>query len=1432
MSSYDEIAPDAISPGDFTSGLNTTPDRPLKHLDTVVALYDFPGTQNSHLPLNLGDTVFVLSKSPSGWWDGVIVAQNGELLRGWFPKNYVRSVNYVQPVLNKLKSNKEIDSITAANTAANVLIPSFTTLLQKNLIESEKSSTGSNTRKNSVVSFASSDTSDKQSSSQSQPQSQLQSQQIQSSAPPTLNLTSFPTSASTSQSSNQSQNNSLQPAPQTHLPSTSSSSYHQQSVTTITSDFKGEDSVFNTVDDVEKIIEDFRENDKDFEGQLTWIGKITSEGNWVYYNEKLDIYSSNLPLSTYDSKRDFDLHLEIPSMKNLLDVSVISTSPYGENPLSQNEPNHRSGSNSSVFTVSENIPGGTGAAHTTSEDGVGSSSLKSRHSHNSREDLKRESNASSVNSQGSGNSLYHHFHQPFFAMENLFYKHPGDISSWTALGEKFQFLLDLSWRALQENNKQLFSTHFTRLNKMISILFSCLRLQHNDYVGTKYERTIRRKLKKIAACYTRIYTNGLLHLSVMHYNSSLDSKLFSLDMTKLNKSTSPAETAMNSVSSQTTVVPNNNRSLRSLSQATQPLSPTSQVVSNQSVTVSQLENEEIMTSKLKELTHDPQANDHSSESYTNQLEEDVISLRSNIKQLVKIFVKITEEKRVWKHDYNGGSDTSDDEGEDRSNTLPQIYPRFIAGEFNGGNWCNPFFSQSNPVLNASGDELKNRYHSKIIIDRDAYKSILNFSQEMKKLSEDTMKYLDPKVQHNYFNDQLKGERNTHILRLIYKFLYYAGSVVDILEAFDFTVFCLIKRYKSNEEDVGIPSNNNDSNSNKNNSNLTFDYPVVLEFFQYKQHFHDLISEIVMATQSLTLEDPEVFKGMHGEDELLYDRDIMRDPKEKAAKLLLNILLEETTKVKGDAISLNADVLMSKSLDDGINFLDSILSLIQQLIDERETILNYATRVMHDDFNVQLLVIERNNTISSDKSDEYFSGGGQAEQGAAVMSSGNKKRDNTPWFLEGDEEYDLLLDIKGNIKGGSKEALIAHLTRHDLYDVNFNSAFLFTFPTIMSLSELISLLIVRYNIEAPEGLSYEEYNTWINKKQIPIRNRVLTLMKVLIEKFWAASFSKNKSVLKKWLQFIQTTPTVQNISTGKLVSSHLQKLLQGDIIYIEREPIIPNTKPPAPLVKGSLIPKKMKLLDIDYIELARQLTIREFKLYAKINKYTCLSKVWGRKSGINESIEDITNFIKSSNQLTNYAAYMILRKQEIRKRVQLIRFFVQVAEKCRQYNNYSSMTAIISALYSSPIHRLKKTWKLVSPDTLSHLQNMNKLMNSSRNFNEYRDVLKFIGSEPCVPFFGVYLSDLTFIFHGNSDILMNRSRMVNFAKRAKTFEIVTAMERFKYNGYNFLVVKEIQQYLDSWFGKCPTIDAQYQLSLNLEPKEVVKPGGNFRLSKSR
>ncbi|CUM65452.1 uncharacterized protein PRCAT00003091001 [Priceomyces carsonii] len=1294
MSSYiDEVAPDDTSSNyDNKSLLGNE----VKHLDTVIALYDFPGTQASHLSLKLGDTINVLSKSDTGWLDGIVRNLNGEIVRGWFPNTYVRSVNYVQPVMKKLKNDKEIDSITAANTAANVLIPSFTNLLQKSLADNKNGHSDS-TRKNSVVSFASSET-------------------------------SLPSDSRVSQSSYQPQSLTLKLSQIPHDPEQAEIDVqltHDEPHSSSIDGGSPSGPDFMDIDDVENLVEDYkRENGK----TPSWVPRYTTDGNIAFYSDQLRVYCDTIPLTTYKIAEDFPV-IEVPKKETLSSNKLVSR---GLNDTS-NILGHRSDSGSSF------------------------------------DPLKRESNSSN-NSQSLGAS-YHHFAEPFFSMEGLFYSQTSDFAHWTEMRDEFTYLLDLTHIALKENNRQLFATYVFKLTEIVNYIFSATRLIHNDFVGSKYESSVRRKLRRIASSFSQLYITGFLHLSIMFYPQQTSGvELFGNDITMLNKASAIDYHKSQSVDSMATIT-----------------------------------DKDFLAENLAKSHLVEDKNEYA--EYHDRIEYEIHSLKESISSLTKLFLKITRTKRVKMSDYTGsdGSDASDTEvGEDRYNILPELYPRFLSDEFNGGNWCNLFLSSNNPVLNASGDDLKNKSHSKLILDNDTFGTLKALIDQMKTTSSEVLDYLDPDKQHLYYNDTIKSERNNQILRLVYKFMFHASTAIDIMESFDFTVFPFVKKYSITNE---LPKSSGESEKFTSDAGLMFDYPIILEFFQIKQAFHNLIARIVMSAQSLTLEDPDVFKGINDENPIFYNRSIIKQDSEKEALLLTNILIDELNENSSGSILMNPDTILLRRMKNGINFFDVVLSVTQLLIDERDTILNYATRVMHVDMNVQLLLMERNNTLLSEKSDEGNS-----------FYGGQTRSNSVPWYLEGDEEYDLLLDIKGNVKGGTKEALVCHLTHHDSYDSNFVAAFLLTFSTMMSIGELIELLIARFEIEPPEGLSFEEYNIWISKKQSTIRLRVLNTMKLLLEKHWCNSY-KNYNVLTRWLTFTQSSQ-VQSYSIGKLLVTDLRKVINGEIVCFERVPSQPQGKPPAPLMKTFIKKKMVRLLDIDNIELARQLTIREFKLYSKITRFACLTKVWGKKSGLNESIEDITNFIKESNQLTNFVAYMILRKADIKKRVQIIRYFVQVAEKCRQYNNFSSMTAIISALYSSPIHRLKKTWKFVSSESLSKLQNMNKLMNSSRNFNEYRDVLKFIGSEPCIPFFGVYLSDLTFVFHGNPNFLMNRTRMINFAKRAKTFEIIESLDRFKTTAYNLLEVLDIQFYLGSWMDKCPSIPEQYQISLNLEPRETT------------
>ena len=102
--------------------------------------------------------------------------------------------------------------------------------------------------------------------------------------------------------------------------------------------------------------------------------------------------------------------------------------------------------------------------------------------------------------------------------------------------------------------------------------------------------------------------------------------------------------------------------------------------------------------------------------------------------------------------------------------------------------------------------------------------------------------------------------------------------------------------------------------------------------------------------------------------------------------------------------------------------------------------------------------------------------------------------DTAWFLKHDLEDDLAYDVKGQVKGGTLDALIERLTRHDIMDSTFNQTFLLTFKSFTTAEELFDKLIGRYNshltlyidgsfnISPPPGLTEQETETWKEKVQ--------------------------------------------------------------------------------------------------------------------------------------------------------------------------------------------------------------------------------------------------------------------------------------------------------------------------------------------------------------
>lgn len=83
--------------------------------------------------------------------------------------------------------------------------------------------------------------------------------------------------------------------------------------------------------------------------------------------------------------------------------------------------------------------------------------------------------------------------------------------------------------------------------------------------------------------------------------------------------------------------------------------------------------------------------------------------------------------------------------------------------------------------------------------------------------------------------------------------------------------------------------------------------------------------------------------------------------------------------------------------------------------------------------------------------------------------------------------------------------------------------------------------------------------------------------------------------------------------------------------------------------------------------------------------------------------------------------------------------------------------------------------------------------------------------------GVYLTDLTFIEDGIPSII-KKTTLINFAKRAKTADVIRDIQQYQNVPYSLQPVTELQDYILSNMQAAGDVHEMYDKSLLIEPRE--------------
>ncbi|KAI8342668.1 ras guanine nucleotide exchange factor domain-containing protein [Chlamydoabsidia padenii] len=425
-----------------------------------------------------------------------------------------------------------------------------------------------------------------------------------------------------------------------------------------------------------------------------------------------------------------------------------------------------------------------------------------------------------------------------------------------------------------------------------------------------------------------------------------------------------------------------------------------------------------------------------------------------------------------------------------------------------------------------------------------------------------------------------------------------------------------------------------------------------------------------------------------------------------------------------------------------------------------------------------------------------------------------KNDKADYLCADYMPNEIIFNMEGNVKGGTVTALVQRLTQHDQLDSKFITTFLLTYRSFCTTEQLFEALFARYTLKPPPELSGEDLEMWNEKKLKLVRLRVSNVIKSWLDSYYIEE--EDRVMLPTLLNFSENVIRESMQFGAEQLGKAIQKRINAEDSSQLRKMTL-NVRPteiPPPILPKNM--KRLRFLEIDPLELARQLTVMDFKLYSRIKPVECLDKNWGRADS-QHTAANVKASIEYSNQVTAWVTDSILSKEELKKRSAVVKHWIYVAEKCRLLHNYNTCMAILSAFDNSSVGRLKRTWRTMSARTNDILDGIRRLMGANRNFTEYRDIIHKV-NPPCIPFLGIYLQDLTFIEDGNSNFLKKTNNLINFAKRMKTGEVIRELQQYQSTPYMLQLVPDIQEFIKTHLQSSRDEETLYNLSLAVEPRE--------------
>ncbi|AAS54001.2 AFR630Cp [Eremothecium gossypii ATCC 10895] len=222
---------------------------------------------------------------------------------------------------------------------------------------------------------------------------------------------------------------------------------------------------------------------------------------------------------------------------------------------------------------------------------------------------------------------------------------------------------------------------------------------------------------------------------------------------------------------------------------------------------------------------------------------------------------------------------------------------------------------------------------------------------------------------------------------------------------------------------------------------------------------------------------------------------------------------------------------------------------------------------------------------------------------------------------------------------------------------------------------------------------------------------------------------------------------------------------------------------------------LNIAELNPIEVAKQLTLVESVMYLAIKPVELLTGDLCDRKRTDESSKART-ILNFTNFLSQYVTESIIGPGfQLEARVDRLRGWLKIALSALYFRNFNSVASIMTALQSHAISRLSFIWESLDERDRDLFTYLSKIIHPNNNYKVYRIKLNKLAEDfvptslptaksplPVVPFFNLFIQDLTFINEGNCKFRNPSSfkphKIVNIDKYFRITRTVSMLQYFQ------------------------------------------------------